>query len=509
LHTEWHVSPLDYGGKIVILIKMVVIFLDMFFFRNNSIISYFELINFVFQAHANDLLPILQGASDQGKSFVEVIGDNGPDMDPTNYMNIFFWGRLWRDTKLTRMSCISYPAGHSAFNPIEHAWSPLSNSLTSVTLPATLPGEDRPPNKQTELSPEEIETKNKTMLHGAAKELASHWERLTYDGNAIVPLPVEQDGVYTDHSKVEEFINAPLRDLDTKEMEPYRKEFIFFCKHIDRRRNAVSFMKCQLFKNDICNFCRENPPKECPAFEFEKSMGGLMFDPVPSDDHEGHFKTYLQMNDAKYQPDTDTDLGRCSKCVNWYFTSITEMQRHRRLLHPKIHFQNLTLPNSGKQVNNLFSCTHKINGKACSLSFPTYHQLNKHKEKSGHKRKRAEKAKKDAEEKAKKSRKVAGEKAKIKSFFQKKITPVVVAEVVGEEENEENEENQDTNTTEDQYIEDADESCAFPDCDIDCMKRGNRQIVWVACDSCDDWWHAYCVNGVNKNIVNFVCNACK
>jgi len=81
--------------------------------------------------------------------------------------------------------------------------------------------------------------------------------------------------------------------------------------------------------------------------------------------------------------------------------------------------------------------------------------------------------------------------------------------VVGEEENEENEENQDTNTTEDQYIEDADESCAFPDCDIDCMKRGNRQIVWVACDSCDDWWHAYCVNGVNKNIVNFVCNACK
>ena len=57
--------------------------------------------------HANDLLPILRGVVEDGKSFVEVIGDNGPDMDPTNYLNIFYWGRLWRDTKITKFSCTS------------------------------------------------------------------------------------------------------------------------------------------------------------------------------------------------------------------------------------------------------------------------------------------------------------------------------------------------------------------------------------------------------------------
>ena len=92
------------------------------------------------------------------------------------------------------------------------------------------------------------------------------------------------------------FVNAPLRNLDTKELKPLRAEFKFFRRYVDRRRNAVSFMKCQLIKNDgeICVECRKSPPKDCPAFQFEKSIGGLMFDPQPSDDLKGHFKTILK-----------------------------------------------------------------------------------------------------------------------------------------------------------------------------------------------------------------------
>ena len=215
--------------------------------------------------------PILVTAKEKGKSFVEVIGDNGPDMDPTNYINIFYWGRLWKDINLTRLSRISYPADHSAFNPIEHAWSPLGSKLTSVTLSATLPGEDKPPQKQTDLTTDEISKKNKEMLENAANELASHWENLTYDGNAIVSLPIKNIiEVYIDHNNVEMFVNASLRDLDTKELKPLREEFKFFCRHVDRRRNAVSFMKCQLIKNDskICDECRKSPLKDCPAFQF-------------------------------------------------------------------------------------------------------------------------------------------------------------------------------------------------------------------------------------------------
>ena len=70
------------------------------------------------------------------------------------------------------------------------------------------------------------------------------------------------------------FVNAPLRDLDTKELQPLREEFKFFSRHVDRRRNALSFMKSQLIKNnsEICDDCRKSPPKDCPAFKFEKSI---------------------------------------------------------------------------------------------------------------------------------------------------------------------------------------------------------------------------------------------
>ena len=55
----------------------------------------------------------------------------------------------------------------------------------------------------------------------------------------------------------------------------------------------------------------------------EKS--GLIFDPKPSDDLKGHFKTYLEMINCspddlpKYTPQQMSDLGRCSICKNWHF----------------------------------------------------------------------------------------------------------------------------------------------------------------------------------------------
>ena len=78
------------------------------------------------------------------------------------------------------------------------------------------------------------------MLENAADELASHWGNLTYDGNSVVPLPIKNTNeVYNDHNNGEIFVNAPLRDLDRKELKPLRKEFKFFCRHVDRRRNAL------------------------------------------------------------------------------------------------------------------------------------------------------------------------------------------------------------------------------------------------------------------------------
>ena len=152
-------------------------------------------------------------------------------------------------------------------------------------------------------------------------------------------------------------------------------------------------MKCQLIKNDsqIYDECRKSPPNGCPAFQFGKSTGGLIVDPQPSDDLKSHFKTYLEMINCspddlpKYMPQQMPDFGRCSICKNWHFTSITKIQRHKRLLHPKLQLEKLFKVNPGSEVPNPFICRHKINEKECGLSFPTYHQLHKHEEMLGHK----------------------------------------------------------------------------------------------------------------------------
>ena len=112
-------------------------------------------------------------------------------MNPTSYLNIFYFGRLWRDIGLTKLTTITYPAGRSAYNPIEHTWSPLSNKLTGVVIPAVLDGEDLPPNKQTGLSKEEINGKSAKMLDNASKTLTEYWDNLHYDGYAVVPVAVK------------------------------------------------------------------------------------------------------------------------------------------------------------------------------------------------------------------------------------------------------------------------------------------------------------------------------
>ena len=81
---------------------------------------------------------------------------NGLDMYPHSSINIMYWRRLWRELKISSLTYITYPAGHSVYNPIEHAWSPLSNALTLVVITVALQAEDQPPNRQTHLTKDEL-----------------------------------------------------------------------------------------------------------------------------------------------------------------------------------------------------------------------------------------------------------------------------------------------------------------------------------------------------------------
>ena len=180
---------------------------------------------------------------------------------------------------MSRLTCITYPAGHSAYNPIEHAWLPLSNALTSIVIPATLPAEHQPLNRQAHLKKGELENKTVKMLDNASNTLKEYWDNLTYDGNPVIPIPIKsknESSKYKDHASVEKLVNAFLKNLESNEetFPSLKKEFKFYCRYNDRRRHFVSLMKCQLLKNDGQEWeeCRN-----CEAFRFEKKKGIYYF----------------------------------------------------------------------------------------------------------------------------------------------------------------------------------------------------------------------------------------
>ena len=145
-----------------------------------------------------------------------MVVDNGPDMNLTNYVNEYNLGNLWLDSGADMLIVTSYAAGQSAYNMIEHAWSPLSNRLTSVKLPEVLPGDTKPPNKQTELSAEERRSKEKIMLDNAAYRLGQYWDCCTFDGHPVIPItiPSEESEVYDEHNDILRLVGAPMKEFE-------------------------------------------------------------------------------------------------------------------------------------------------------------------------------------------------------------------------------------------------------------------------------------------------------
>ena len=111
-------------------------------------------------SHANDLLPMLKAQVKDGKGVAFIKVDNGPDWNLLNIVNEIYFCRLWRDSGLDILGIVSYAAKYSAYNNIEHTWSPMSRRLSSVVLPSVLEGEEEPPYKQADL----------TNIERAAKE---------------------------------------------------------------------------------------------------------------------------------------------------------------------------------------------------------------------------------------------------------------------------------------------------------------------------------------------------
>lgn len=139
--------------------------------------------------HANDLFTILKDCT-KDKAAVAMTIDNGPDWNVKSLKNDLIMGRLWRDLNLDYFVAVSYAAGHSNFNMIEHAWSPLSRYLAGVILSPNLAGEDNPPYQQ-KLSPELLKEKELLVFDSAIRELHRYWNGRKWNNFDITAFHVE------------------------------------------------------------------------------------------------------------------------------------------------------------------------------------------------------------------------------------------------------------------------------------------------------------------------------
>lgn len=341
------------------------------------------------ETHLNDMTVLLNEYSD--KPGCVMIVDGGPDYAPRSHIVFHQMGRLWRDARLDYLVLVCYAPGDSARNPIEHAWSRLSKLLTGVTLANTIPGEDKPPMQQTDITADERLTKDILVFNRANMELVSYWNRKEYAGHDIKATPVQHDSLvnqpYTDGAKVDEMYKASIKTMNAKpELQKYQKESEFLSKHCTRSKYMVCFIKCE---DERCTHCPEHPVVAKEAVEYIRNAGGVPFIPTPSRTHDTHFESFLEYaSAAEFMKRTPVlrNLGKncpsteaaefCTTCNRYLILSDADKTRHQRCAHP------MDPKVRGKKLSKII--VHKCTFPNCGKVFKSRHKCWQHKQAAGH-----------------------------------------------------------------------------------------------------------------------------
>ena len=134
------------------------------------------------------MLPMLKKEMEENKKSVFfVLSDNGPDFYPSALINTIYYYQLFCHLRLDMLSVLTYAARYSAFNPIEHLWSPLSNALAGVIQPSCVPGESLLPAKQSTKTetPEERRSKEKVIFDNVMSTCSANWKNMIFDNFSI------------------------------------------------------------------------------------------------------------------------------------------------------------------------------------------------------------------------------------------------------------------------------------------------------------------------------------
>ena len=354
------------------------------------------------EKHINDILCMSQFREVLHKPMMVNITDGGPDWSAQSPLVCFYYGRLWKMLDLDLLVTTMYAPGHSALNPIEHAWSPVSGELAGVVLPDKLPEETLPPAKQSKLSGDQRRSKEATLFDSNLDVVNNILDGKSFDGQPITSIKVPCDDCrsihvgdqeyklqhYNDYETVKRYFKVSLSTVyATPELASIDKEWQLFSKHVDKRQYSVVYRKCT---DEGCDYCTKHPIRcnDVMASLPARGGGSLFYAPVSS--ANGQYKTYLEMKTsdrhANYVPDEGLSgvTGRCEDGCCWVFASAADRDRHMRLVHRRRHGAK-RCGGSGDSVDAPAKVRARYTTcKECHKDFPSPHYLLKHKKDTGH-----------------------------------------------------------------------------------------------------------------------------
>ena len=251
-------------------------------------------------------------------SFI-LLSDEGPDFTPNSVLSSIYFFCLFKELNLDLLSVSIYAARYSAFNPIEHLWSTLSNKLAGVVLLSKLGGECQPRSQQSGLSKETVPQKEKVLSNKAIENVLTHWKNKKFDdfdvNTSAIPC-AEAKNRWDYYERVKAFLDSPLNSIH--KYIHISKEYQSIFKHIHRCANETVFTKCT-----DREYCSEGLCKDLFAFLSRYNM--KLFAPTKSEKHVGLFNSFLQAytsNNNEFvssgqQSVEKKNLGKCGHCPEY------------------------------------------------------------------------------------------------------------------------------------------------------------------------------------------------
>ncbi|KAJ8038946.1 hypothetical protein HOLleu_16515 [Holothuria leucospilota] len=287
------------------------------------------------ECHVNDLLTILKEEVSQGKTMVTLLTDNGPDWNVKSWTVLFFVLRIFKELNLDYSCLTSYAPGQSAYNPIEHAWSPLSRKLSGVTFPACAEGETVPPCNQTGLSEVEVAEKEKVIFTNAIESLNHFWNDMEFDGFPVRSSGVSTEQKFNDYELIHNLLSKGSKSM-FRDHPDVLEGLRFISVHGDRQPGEFSIRKCT---SRLCDYCLAHPIKATEALGLLESIGGVP-NPFPNGSIDGAFASYMEAaqvqrvpSSVNLPPTKTSFLGSCSKCSGYMYMSRVDKLRHDAIVH--------------------------------------------------------------------------------------------------------------------------------------------------------------------------------